>query len=557
VALTFAAQLTTLPVILLNFERLSLVAPLANVVVVPLVPLAMLASAVASGVGAIGTFVHPPLMGQAADWLAGGAAWITLRAMIVTGTAAASLPFAAVDVAVPAPLAVAWYPLLGLMAWARSGGGPPAPADLQLAATAAVPPGQGWLSGLGRGLRRVARVQTAGIGLVVVLGTITLGSRPDGRLHLTVLDVGQGDAILIEAPTGAIALIDGGPDPELGLRRLGEALPFWARDIKVLLLSHPHQDHVAGLPDVLVRHRVRLVLHAGIAYDNPAYGQFLTDAGEEPGGQLALARAGAVISLDANTRLELLYPTAADAALPLPDGDINNASVVALLRHGAFTALLTGDAEAPIERLLLERDKIPPLDVLKVGHHGSDSSTTPALVEIGQPAVAIISAGARNEYGHPHAVTLDTLADAGGIAVYRTDRDGSVEVVSDGRGYAVRTRNGTSAWRLTHAIEGARSIGAWPSLTSVPPVRCSPATSCPTGSWSTRRAYGAWRWRRPGWWRRPGSRSTAAWSPRRRCCTTSTSRTSGAPAASMGWWAPACSPPPGTPSWPCRSPPIR
>jgi beta-lactamase superfamily II metal-dependent hydrolase len=312
---------------------------------------------------------------------------------------------------------------------------------------------------------------------------------------------------------------------------MGEALSFFARRIDLVLLSHPHQDHVAGLVDVLARHRVGAVVHAGIGYQNHAYDQLVADAGVEPLAELGLARAGAVFHLDAATRLEIIYPTEADAGLPLPEGDINNGSVVALLRYGGFTALLTGDAEAPIERLLLERGLIATIDVLKVGHHGSDTSTTPHLLAAARPGVAIISSGADNEYGHPHAVTLETLATVPNIATYRTDLDGDVEVITDGRAYTVRTDHGESGWRPVQAATG--SIGPWRSPTSIPPGGSWPSTSFPTGSWCTPRACIAWRRRRPGWWPRPASRSTDGSWARRRSSMTSTSRASGAAAATM------------------------
>jgi competence protein ComEC len=162
--------------------------------------------------------------------------------------------------------------------------------------------------------------------------------------------------------------------------------------------------------------------------------------GREPGARKIDAEAGRTVRLGSAT-LEILFPTRRDAASPLPDEDVNNASVVILLRYGGFEALLTGDAEAPVEQLLLERGQLEPVEVLKVGHHGSDSSTTPALVSATLPAVAIVSAGLDNDYGHPHRATLDTLATVPGLRLFRTDRDGSVEIVTDGASFWVVTRH--------------------------------------------------------------------------------------------------------------------
>ena len=284
---------------------------------------------------------------------------------------------------------------------------------------------------------------------MAVLLAISIASRPDGLLHLTVLDIGQGDAILVESPDGGTMLIDGGPDPELTLRRIGANLPFFARRIDLLVLSHPHQDHVAGLVDVLDRFRVGAVLHAGIPFGNPAYDRLLTDAART-GVRVAALRTGQALDLGAGTTARVLYPTQADAEAPLPEGDINNGSVVLRLEFGGFAALLTGDAEAPIESLLASRGLLEAVDVLKVGHHGSNSSTTPGLVDAIHPSVAIISVGAGNEYGHPAPETLATFASRPGIAVFRTDLQGDVEVVTDGTTLRVRTDDGWSPSIAVH-----------------------------------------------------------------------------------------------------------
>lgn len=547
VALTLAAQLTTLPVILVNFERLSLVAPLSNVLVVPIVPLAMLTAAVASAGGALLSLVALPPLTDIVAWLLGGAAWLVLRTMIAVGQLTAAIPLAAVDLSVPPPLAVAWFPLLALGTWALRSDEPGDGAR-------AVPDEA--MTGAFVALARLARPLPAFVGLVLVLGVVTLVSRPDGRLHVTILDIGQGDAILVEAPSGATALIDGGPDPELTLRRLGANLPFFARRLDLLVLSHPHQDHVAGLVDALDRHRIRAVLHAGIDFENPAYDRLMADAAAA-GVPVILARAGQVVALDATTSLHVLYPSERDAAAPLPEGDINNGSVVGVLRHGGFTALLTGDAEAPVEAALISRGQVPSVDLLKVGHHGSTSSTTPALLDAAHPSVAVISAGEGNEYGHPAPETLAALAAHAGLAVYRTDLDGDVEVVSDGRSFRVRTDAGWSEPRPVHGVPVAGSIAPWPYPTDPPPGACSTRPACPTGFASIPRASPVSPAPPPAWWPRRRSPSTSRWSRPPRCSTTSTRSRSAATAASTGSSARDGSRRWATPSSPCRSPPIR
>jgi competence protein ComEC len=547
VALTLAAQLTTLPVILVNFERLSLVAPIANVLVVPFVPIAMLFSAIASLTGmADAALVHPIVIGDALTWLAGGAAWLVLRVIVVLGTSAASLPFAAVDVSLPPALAIAWFPILGLASWAlgaRAVGEQPSAARAPGAVAVIA--------------RRVLRPLPIGACLVVILLAVTIASRPDGLLHVTALDIGQGDAILVEAPSGATMLVDGGPDPELTLRRLGDTLPFFARRIDLLVLSHPHQDHVAGLVDVLARFRVSALLHAGIGFENAAYDHLMADADLEPAARVVEVRAGQRFLLDPATSVEILYPTQADATTPLPEGDINNGSVVMVVRHGGFAALLTGDAEAPVEAMLVERELLPAVDLLKVGHHGSTSSTTPGLLDATRPSVAVISSGEGNEYGHPAPETLATLASRPDVAVFRTDLDGDVEVVTDGRSFRVRTDAGWSAPRAVHGIGSAGSIGTWPSPTDPPRGACSTTPDCQAASWSIPRASPAWPWRERPCLRRRRSRSTARWSRPPRYSMTSTRSRSGAAAASTASSGRGGSKRQGTRSSPCRSPPTR
>jgi competence protein ComEC len=542
VALTLAAQLTTLPIVLVNFERLSLVAPIANVLVVPFVPIAMLLSAIASVAGVLDGALHLSFVGTAVTWLTGGAAWLALWTIVSLGTAVASVPFAAVDVTVPPPLAVAWFPVLALGTWALH----TPTADLG-ERPMAEPGAAARLAG------RVLRPLPILGALVAVLLAVTVATRPDGLLHVTVLDIGQGDAILVEAPGGATMLVDGGPDPELTLRRLGANLPFFARSIDVLILTHPHQDHVAGLVEVLDRFRVGAVLHAGIGYENPSFDRLLADASAAriP---VALARAGHVVALDGSTSVQVLYPTGADAAAPLPEDDINNGSVVVRLTFGGFTALLTGDAEAPVEATLSSRGLLAPVDLLKVGHHGSTSSSTAAFLAAIVPGVAAISVGVDNEYGHPAPETLAALA---GSDVHRTDLDGDIEVVTDGRTYRVRTDAGWSTSRPVHDRSPAGSIGAWPSPTDPPRSACSTRPACPTGSWSIRAGSPAWRWPPPGSSRRHRSRSTGRWSRRRRCSTTSTRWRCATPAASTGSSARGVSRRRATPSSRCRSPPTR
>lgn len=562
VALTVAAQLATLPVLLATFEQVSLVAPLANVVVVPLVPAVMAGSALAGVVGGLAAAVPLPGISDAAAWLAGGVAWLPLRALITAGTAAAELPLAALPVTGGPWLTLAWYPLMGLAARRlsrRADTGPPTASPLEVAGRPGLPQvALPEAAAFATALTWVGRPRRAAAGLALVLTVATVLTGPDGRLHLTVLDVGQGDAILIETPDGSTALVDAGVDPDLTLRRIGQALAFHERQIEVVILTHPHQDHLGGLGEVLRRYEVGLFVDGGRPLHGEPHHHVLAAAQHEPGARVTAARAGQVIPLGRGAELEILFPAADDIARPLPDGDINNASVVALLRYGRFSALLTGDAEAPIEALLADRGLLSLVDVLKVGHHGSDSGTTNAFLAVIQPSVAVISAGVDNQYGHPHRSTLENLAQVPGLGVYRTDQDGNVEIVTDGRAYWVVSRGGQTAPTPARGGEPVRTgrIEPWPCPTAPLPASCSPPTTHPIGWSSIPRAWPGWQPKRRGSWPATGWRSTRSWWRRRAGCTTSTRWRRG-PTAATDWRGRSASPPWATGSWPARSPPIR
>ena len=537
VALTVAAQVATLPVVLGSFERLSLVAPLANVAVVPLVPLVMAACAIAAPAGLlVAPFAGGPLV-DGLVWLAGGVAWMPLRALVAVGSAAGSVPLASVPVEPPGWLPFAWYPLVAWAALRRPAEATPDPLSLGLA-----PLGAG--GGSGDSERWRVRMPSPAVlagTVILLLGTLTVATGPDGRLHLAALDIGQGDAILVTAPSGATALIDGGPDPERTLRELGRHLPFHRRRIDLLVLTHPHQDHVAGLVDVLDRYRVRAVLDPGRAFDNATYERFLLDAAAEPEAVVAVARAGMVIPLDATTSLRVVFPDARDADAPLPEDDINNASVVITLQGPGMRALLTGDAELPVERALVERGLLGDVTVLKVGHHGSESSTSDGLLDVLRPRLALISSGAGNEYGHPAPPTLARLAERG-IGILRTDTDGTVEVVSDGTVIEARLEGRVVARlpvgqaRLPDGPHPGR-IDAWQSPISTAPRPSSPRTGSPTASWSTRAGWHGSRRRPRRCWRRRACRSTRTSSRSPPCSTTSTSSRRVAPARCTASWA--------------------
>jgi competence protein ComEC len=291
-----------------------------------------------------------------------------------------------------------------------------------------------------------ARLATLGLALAVAVTTAVAISRPPGVARITVLDVGQGDAILVEGSRGGRLLIDGGPDPDRLLVELDRRIPPWDRRIDAVILSHPHEDHVAGLALLLERYRVARVMEPGMRGPGPGYAAWL-EALAQPGAPLRLAvGAGDRLAVD-EIAMQVLWPIRADVPSEPPDSGtgINNVSVVLLGAIGNRRFLLAGDVEEEIDPQLLAGG-LPQLDFLKVAHHGSRTATTEPFVAAVRPRIAVASAGADNTYGHPARSTMDRLA-AVGSRVLRTDRDGTVAVAFEAVGMTVRTepRRGMAA----------------------------------------------------------------------------------------------------------------
>lgn len=229
-----------------------------------------------------------------------------------------------------------------------------------------------------------------------------------GKLTVAFLDVGQGDAIFIEAPSGRQALVDGGSDRGV-LRELGKLMPFYDRSIDLVVATHPDKDHIGGLPDVLERYRVSVFLDPGAPSDTAAYRALERLVGERVSERYR-ARRGMVVDLGGGAEFRILFP---DRDLGKVS-DTNGASVVARLSYGETDVLLTGDAPERVERYLLSLspDELRS-DILKVGHHGSRTSSDASFLSAAAPAFAVVSAGRGNPYGHPHADVLARLRAAG------------------------------------------------------------------------------------------------------------------------------------------------
>ena len=256
-------------------------------------------------------------------------------------------------------------------------------------------------------------------------------TQPTENVTVHFINVGQGDAIFVDTPTLDM-LVDGGP------RAAGETVVDYLQAldvtrIDIVVATHPHADHIGGLITVLTEYsasQIPLVIDSGYEATTVTYRDYITSVGQRT---FQTAARGNGFTLDESVYVTILNPTS-----PVEFDDANDISVVLFLQVYNVTFLLTGDSEAISEASILAVGFDQRCTILKVGHHGSRTSTSPAYLEAIDPDVAVISVGEGNRYDHPHQETLDKLA-AEGLTVYRTDLHGTVEITTDGVDYSVKT----------------------------------------------------------------------------------------------------------------------
>ena len=256
-------------------------------------------------------------------------------------------------------------------------------------------------------------------------------SGPDGKLHVYFFDVGQGGSVLIVTPGGKQILVDGGPGYRSATASLSERLPRGDLSLDMVVLTHLDSDHSRGLLEVLDRYRVGSVLFGPQDVKGAMYPQWRSMMDREDAVEV-LAQTGQQVILEPGVMLQVLNPPEQSAGGPIHDP--NNNGVVLKLTYGEVSFLLTADIESPTENRLVRSGPALISTVLKVAHHGSRTSTTPAFLASVGPSVGVISVGATNSFGHPVPEVLERLKEAMGEgAILRTDRDGTIEFISDGQ----------------------------------------------------------------------------------------------------------------------------
>ena len=290
----------------------------------------------------------------------------------------------------------------------------------------------------------------------------SLRANTTGELRAYFLDVGQGDSSVILVKDKVI-LIDAG-EVDKGDLVVSDLEKLGVTRIDLLVATHPHSDHIGGMQKVLARFPVGKVLDSGIPSSSSLYEHFLRTVDERDIPYSAAER-GQTIDIDPSLRILVL----SHPEKQLGD-DINTNSIVLRVSYGAVNLLYTGDATTEAEEVMLKTGFPPDADILKVSHHGSSDANSAAFLRRVDPEVAVISLEKDNEYGHPHRETLERLASAGPL-VLRTDRDGTVRVMSDGVTYSVATEKDT--------------VNIWSRPTTIPatPVaKHSPVTPATTAT---------------------------------------------------------------------------
>jgi len=253
-----------------------------------------------------------------------------------------------------------------------------------------------------------------------------------GVLTVAFLNIGQGDAVYVESPSGTRLLYDAGPNSSV-VRRLGEVMPVFARSLDMIILSHPDQDHVAGFSDILRRYAVKGIIDSGYlgAVENPFYEDILAVAKHK---NIPVLWGGEGMSIDLGGGVvgDILAPSGKYSV-----GDTNIASIVLRLTYGSSSVLLSGDLPLEFEdRLVKEYGTSLNVDIFKAGHHGSNTANGEVFLRAMSPELVVVSSGKDNKYGHP-SISVTERFNRLGIAWMNTANEGTIILKSDGKEWKV------------------------------------------------------------------------------------------------------------------------
>ncbi|OGD56854.1 hypothetical protein A2V71_01120 [Candidatus Berkelbacteria bacterium RBG_13_40_8] len=271
------------------------------------------------------------------------------------------------------------------------------------------------------------------IAFIVWIAIFSGGKADSDKLQIYFLDIGQGDSEYIKMPDGKDILIDGGPGDQV-LNELGKVMDFGDRYIDLVVLTHPHADHITGLLEVIKRYKINEVWETGVGYDSATYDEWKKEIKQKNIPQ-KFVNSGEEKSFH-NGQIKFLVLSPLSNLENQTVDNVNNVSIVTKLEDGKFTSLFLGDAEKSAQSKFL--DKLSKTTIIKVGHHGSENGTLEDVLKITRPAIAVISVGENNKFNHPSSKTINLLKSYI-LRIYRTDQNGTVEISSDGASYSVRS----------------------------------------------------------------------------------------------------------------------
>jgi competence protein ComEC len=423
--ITLGAIIGVWPVIAYNFGTFSIIGPLSTLLIAPALSPIILTTALTALAG----LISPP-----AAQVIGWTAWVFLSYMLWMVNACA-VPALASFNSVPLNGAVVWtyYGLMALIiqsrrylkksvGWFKSG--------LGVLKTASI-------NGLGKFSSLPKKFIIVPLLLIALITSLAAATIPDTDLHVYIFDIGEGDAILIRNGKQNV-LIDGGPGPQPVLMGLGSALPFWDRNLDLMVLTHPHLDHLGGMIEVLRNYKVKQVLTTGLT-SSTTYFTAWNDLLKAKSVSTILAGSGQCFYLGDGTKLEVLNP--GGTATPGTEEEIENDGIVLRLTRGKISFLFTADIGPEAEAELIRKRANLDCTVLKVAHHGSASSSTAGFLAVAKPEAAVISVGAENRFGHPGPQVIKRL-EVTGVAednIFRTDLSGTIQFTTDGSGLWVKT----------------------------------------------------------------------------------------------------------------------
>ncbi len=264
--------------------------------------------------------------------------------------------------------------------------------------------------------------------VIVLLFFLFYQQSQNKYLQLTFIDVGQGDAHVVRTPEGQVILIDGGPDRGI-LRKLGRILPWYERTIDLMILSHPHADHVTGLVHTLNRYEVKQVMLTGALHTTPEYLEFLSLIKDKKIPVIS-PHQGQLIKFAGGVTMDVFWPPFSYVGQKV--GELNDTSIMNRVNYGTTSVLFTGDTPVKNEGAILAAGYNVRAQILKVAHQGSRTSSSPEFLKAVAPEYAVIPVGKGNRYGHPHKEVVERLKSL--IPnVLRTDEEGYVRFRSDGK----------------------------------------------------------------------------------------------------------------------------